>query len=57
MEDSTCNAQGKPVHELCYAAEVVSALRNVPEEPKPTRHTPTLLDRLSTWLPHLKNVA
>jgi hypothetical protein len=36
VKDSVCNAQGKPVHELCYAAEVVSASRNIPAEPEST---------------------
>ena len=30
VEDSVCNAGGQPVHQLCFAAEVVTASRSVP---------------------------
>jgi hypothetical protein len=69
VEGSTCNGQNKPVHELCYAAEVVSALRSVSDESdsapdfehqlgikKATPNT-TFVEHLRTWLSHLKNVA
>ena len=45
VEDLVCNAQGKPVHEFCYAADVVAASRSV--------HSPNFRRQLVSARPRL----